>query len=331
MALDTLPDDVFQQVIEASTDRFDVPLFDDVKGLGCLSKSMQQQLHRLRPLVGVRNPALVGRAASSVEAEVPLAVVKRPASGPWHVELLYKGKLVEAVVQQARHRDRRVRSIDVGQLEHHPSHELGHGWAPGLALRVVPELLGAGCSLLDLTLDGVKLGGSWADTFGEAAVCSARLRKLSLWHCRLRGTLPELRLPALKTLCLNDNQLVGGLEPLRGCTALQSLNVSNNQLTGGLEPLRGCTSLKCLDLTHNQMTGGLEPLRCCTVLRALCLTHNQLRGGLEPLRCCPALEVLHLNHNQLTGGLDALRRFTKMRTLHLFNNQRMPHKARTPA
>ena len=44
-----------------------------VKGLGCLSKGMLQQLRRLQPLVGVDS----------------LAVVQRPAHGPWRVALLY--------------------------------------------------------------------------------------------------------------------------------------------------------------------------------------------------------------------------------------------------
>ena len=50
-------------------------------------------------------------------------------------------------------------------------------------------LLGAGCSLLELDVSHVKLGGTWASTFGEAAVCSAVLRTLHLTECRLRGPL----------------------------------------------------------------------------------------------------------------------------------------------
>ena len=70
--LGSLPDDAFQQVIEAFTDiGGSVPFFDAVKVLGCLSKGMRQQLHRLQPLVGVAS----------------LAVVQRPAHGPWRVML----------------------------------------------------------------------------------------------------------------------------------------------------------------------------------------------------------------------------------------------------
>ena len=82
---ETLTDDALQLVI-AAFDSADVPLLEDVKGLWCLSKALRQQLHRLRPLVGVRS----------------LAVVQRPARGPWCVTLIYEGELTEEVVEQAR-------------------------------------------------------------------------------------------------------------------------------------------------------------------------------------------------------------------------------------
>ena len=94
MTLDTLPDDTLQQVIVAcgNINGDSVPLFEAVKNLACLSKALLQQLHRLRPPVGVQSPA----------------VVQRPAHGPWRVALLYKGELTAAVVEQARGRGRGV-------------------------------------------------------------------------------------------------------------------------------------------------------------------------------------------------------------------------------
>ena len=41
----------------------------------------------------------------------------------------------------------------------------------------------------------------------------------------------------MRELFLDNNQLTGGLEPLRGCMALQELFLESNQLTGRLEPL----------------------------------------------------------------------------------------------
>ena len=140
-----LEDDTFLQILAACSEAHDggsslhadVPLFKSVKGLAC-SKGMMQRLHRLRPLVGTKS----------------LAVVQRPALGPWRVVLLWMGvEVTEALVEQARLG--RVRTIE------------GPLWppmqtpTPQVARRVVPEMLGAGCSLLELKLDCMKLNGTW--------------------------------------------------------------------------------------------------------------------------------------------------------------------------
>ena len=301
VTLASLPDEILQLVITAFSDtEDDPPLFYAVKGLGCVSKGMRQQLHRLQPLVGVRS----------------LAVVQRPAHGPWCVTLLYDGELTEAVVEQAR--QGRVHSIGaVNTMTLAPRITL----APVVARRVVPELLGAGCSLLKLDMWSVRLDNTWALAFGEAAVCSPVLRTLRIFGCALRGPLPELRLPALQVLDMNDNQLTGGLEPLQSCAALQELFLNANQLAGGLEPLRGCTALQQLDGSDNQLTGELKPLKACTALQHLSLHNNLLTGDLKPLRRCTALQLLLLHNNKLIGGLEPLQNCTALQRLNCSDNQ----------
>ena len=139
VTLDALADDALQQIVAACGNGDEMPLFEAVKGLACLSNALLQQLHRLRPLVGIRS----------------LAVVQRPAHGPWRVALLYRGNLTAAVLEQAR--QGRVSSISCQRST----------LAPAVVRRVVPALLGAGCSLLELDLDGVQLNGTWAATFGR--------------------------------------------------------------------------------------------------------------------------------------------------------------------
>ena len=68
------------------------------------------------------------------------------------------------------------------------------------------------------------MNDTWVSCSGEAAVCSAVLTTLHLQNSGLRGALPELRLPALEELLLDNNELTGGLEPLQGCTALYDLD-----------------------------------------------------------------------------------------------------------
>ena len=299
-ALNVLPDDVFQLVISAFCGPYDgVPCFWSVKGLAC-SKALLQRLHRLQPLVGVRS----------------LAVVQRPAHGPWRVVLLHQGKLTKAVLKQAR--QGRVRAVTIMGCDVGGQFHLG----PRIARLVVPELLGAGCSLIEFTVSGVKLNSTWASIFGEAAVCSTVLRRLHLVNCKLRGPLPELRLPALQKLNLSSNFLSGGLEPLQSCTALRGLHLHSNKLSGGLEALRNCTALQNVNLERNhKLTGGIEPLRGCVALQTLELYCNKLSGGLEPLRGCTKLQKLTLYFNHFTGSLEALRSCSALQALDLCHNK----------
>jgi len=286
----TLSEDAFRHVLAACSGAdYDMPLFDAVKGLACLSKGMLQQLHRLRPLVGVTSLAVVQRQAARSRRV-------RVTEGPWRVTLLYKGKLTLAVVKQAWQGS--VHSIDARFCPSHTS------LAIALTRRTVPVLMCKGCKLIELDVSGVRLGGTWASAFGEVAEGSAVLRSLRLSSCRLRGALPELRLPALQTLDLSSNALTGGLEPLQGSTALQQLDLSFNALTGGLEPLRRCTALRTLILSNNQLAAGFEPLELCAALvQALCRSkgpaQKQRSDGLEPLKGCTALQRLHLQNNRL--------------------------------
>ena len=147
--------------------------------------------------------------------------------------LLYQGELTAAVVEQGF--IGRVRAIDARGTKR---------LNPTVAKRVVPGLLAAGSSQFELEMSHVELNGTWESVFGEMAVASEVLCGLQMCGCRLRGPLPELRLPALQVLGLNANQLTGGLGPIRGCTALQKLELMGNQLTGELEPLLGCKALR---------------------------------------------------------------------------------------
>ena len=297
-----------------------MPLFEDVKGLVC-SKALRQQFHRLRPLVGVWSLAVVQRERHGPWLSPrATATVQRFAHGPWHIVLLYEGVLTSALLKQAQ--QRRVRSID-GRMTAHMLENLRSKKAVERAIallkRVLPELLGTDCPLLELNLASVSLNGAWASVLNGAAVCSAVLRTLNLNDCGLRGPLPQLRLPALQYL----NTLSGSLQLLQGCTALVNLNMSWNQgLTGDLEPLRGCTALRLLRLDYNKLEGGLEPLQNCTALQTLSLGNNLLcgptwTGDFEPLRGCLALQDLY---NELSGSLEPLWGCTLLRLLSLNNN-----------
>ena len=197
-ALDSLPDDVLGLIIVACGDgHLFLPELGSVSGLNCC-KCVVKQLHRLRPLVcmQIRSLSITQR-------------LTHITGSPWRIVLAYTGELTAAAVEEAARG--RVRSINMRNRT----------LLPAVAERVVPELLGAGCSLLDLKLEGVRLDSSWVEMFGEAAVCSEVLTELQMDGCRLQGPLPELKLPALQSLFMYRNQLTGDLKPLLGCKALQ--------------------------------------------------------------------------------------------------------------
>ena len=47
-----------------------------------------------------------------------------------------------------------------------------------------------------------------------------------------QGPIPQLHLPALRILYTSDNELTGGLEPLRDCISLEEIGMDGNHLTG---------------------------------------------------------------------------------------------------
>ena len=215
-ALDTLPDDVLLLIVAACSEgRLASPELDAVSGLGSLCKDVLQQLQRLRPIVCVqiRSVQIVQRLSHTTRS-------------PWRTVLAYTGELTAAVVEEAVRG--RVLSINMRRAT----------LAPEIAECIVPGLLGAGCSLLDLKLERAQLNGTWTAVFGEAAVCSNVLRELQMDACGLVGEMPMLRLPALQSLFMYRNQLSGSLEPLIGCKALCELDLSHNELEGELERYR---------------------------------------------------------------------------------------------
>jgi hypothetical protein len=80
----------------------------------------------------------------------------------------------------------------------------------------------------------------------------------------------------LRELFVSNNQLEGGLGPIRGCTLLQELFLGDNNLEGDLKAISGCTRMEVLSLDDNNLTGGLEPLKSCKGVRTLYLAGSVL-------------------------------------------------------
>ena len=123
---------------DVSLSHLAVPKLEAVSGLGRLCKELRRQLHRLRPLVGVHVRSLT--VAQRLRRRLMCA------RGTWDVVLFFAGDATAVVVEQARRG--RVLSIDAH----------GTTLAPDVASRVVPEMLGAGCSMLDAGFEALSAG-----------------------------------------------------------------------------------------------------------------------------------------------------------------------------
>ena len=136
--LDCLPDDALLLIIKACCHdpSLAMPELETVHGLGNLCWAVQQQLQRLRPEVIVHDIDIAQRLA-------PAAI-----GGSWRIVLSYAGEPTSAVMEEAARG--RVRLIDARCTT----------LADEVASRVVPDLLGAGCSLRVLGLSSVQLNGS---------------------------------------------------------------------------------------------------------------------------------------------------------------------------
>jgi Leucine-rich repeat (LRR) protein len=120
---------------------------------------------------------------------------------------------------------------------------------------------------------------------------------------QLNGTLPSLRLPALKILRLSDNQLMGALPDFSFMENLEVFNISNNRFTGTGEPLRNLKNLQRLNLQGNQLEGTLSWLVDINQLRFLNLSKNNFRGSLLPLENMPQMVMCDVSGNLFTGNL----------------------------
>ena len=145
----------------------------------------------------------------------------------------------------------------------------------------------------------------------DGALTKADLAEITYLYLpinQLRSVAGLEKLPNLRKLNLNANQLTkipAGLDKL---TNLTELRLSKNQLTN-VDGLKNLPNLNILWLDQNQLTfvDGLEKL---TNLEWLWLNKNQLTN----------LERLYLNKNQLTN-VDGLEKLKNLEHLRLDDNQ----------
>ncbi|CAJ1959366.1 unnamed protein product [Cylindrotheca closterium] len=138
------------------------------------------------------------------------------------------------------------------------------------------------------------------------------LRRLSLEHCSLTGTLPEwlYELKELTTLGLGNNLFSGAVPPsIATMTNLRSLGLDDNELVADLSLFGPLSNLEYLYLDSNEILGEVSSslLEQWGKLRELDVSRNQISGKIpETLFSHKQLRVVDLHGNRIQGAIPDL-------------------------
>lgn len=145
-----------------------------------------------------------------------------------------------------------------------------------------------------------------------------RVKSIWLLGKNLSGTLPELDLPFLTLLGLENNNIGGALPMFDLMPALSELKLGSNNFVGNV-PIFDLPFLQTIDLHNNQLTGKIPNFSLPIVL-SINLDHNQLSGEIPNFNT-PNLGSLNLSHNQLTGSVPNFTNKPLLTHLYCQNNQ----------
>ena len=206
-----------------------------------------------------------------------------------------------------------------------------------LALIKTPTLQGQSCSAR-LAHDRAELIKLYNATNGANWKRKWDLSKpVSTWHgvyltydgCSVRfiflrspnglsGLIPNLNLPKLEWLVLENNQLSGSIPNFDHLPKLVGLSLKHNQLSRSI-PNFNFPRLKTLNLSTNELSGSI-PNFDLPELDWLDLYSNQLSGSI-PNFDLPKLGRLKLDNNQLSGSIPNFDHLPKLYWLGLYDNQ----------
>jgi len=164
--------------------------------------------------------------------------------------------------------------------------------------------------------------------------CSAgHVTRVVLLGNHLTGSLPNLNLPSLRYLNLNENQLSGNI-PDFNLPSLQWLWLETNQLSGEIPNFSKLPNLLWLKLYSNQLSGGIPDFNNLPKLLWLNLSSNRLSGNIPDFSKLPDLEYLVLEKNQLSGNIPDFSNLPNLTHLILSANQlsgNIPEFSKLPA
>jgi len=138
----------------------------------------------------------------------------------------------------------------------------------------------------------------------------------------LEGTLPNLNLPNLTVLAIEDHGLNGVIPNFSNLPSLTTLNLSFGYLSGNIPNFSNLPNLIEIDLAYNNFTSGTIPnFSNLPNLRYLVLNNNQLNGTIPNFSNLPNLREFSLSNNQLNGTIPNFSNLPNLIGLHLGGNQ----------
>ncbi|OQX06754.1 MAG: hypothetical protein BWK80_50345, partial [Desulfobacteraceae bacterium IS3] len=148
----------------------------------------------------------------------------------------------------------------------------------------------------------------------------------SIYGNGLKGQIPNLNLPNLQWLMLNNNQLSGSIPNFSNLPNLRVLWLGKSELSGAclsgsIPNFSNLPNLEDLRLDGNQLSGSIPNFSNLPNLQGLYLTSNQLSGTIPNFSNLPNLKNLWLGANQLSGSIPNFSYLPKLAQLWLFQNQ----------
>ncbi len=146
------------------------------------------------------------------------------------------------------------------------------------------------------------------------------LEVLRLDNNQLSGNIPRFdQLPQLDTLSLNNNQFDGIIEDYQ-LPSLRFLNLSINNLSGAIPNFSNMSNLEVLGLNRVPLNTTLPDFASTPNLRELYLFQSNIVGIIPDFSNIPNLEILQLGDNQLTGSLPDFSNLPKLGRLDIWVN-----------
>ncbi|RLM78965.1 phytosulfokine receptor 1-like [Panicum miliaceum] len=185
--------------------------------------------------------------------------------------------------------------------------------------RIDPSICESSGAIRVLRFSSNLFTGDFPAGFGNCT----KLEELYVDINSISGRLPDdlFRLPSLKSLSLEENQLSGRMSP--SLRKLEFFSAQSNTFRGPLPPsLCHAPSLKMLYLRNNSLNGEIN-LNCSamTQLSSLDLGTNKFIGTIDSLTDCHNLRSLNLATNNLSGEIPAgFRKLQLLTYLSLSNN-----------